>query len=77
MRSLSNITIKELRAVLTLLGLVKLRVKGGHEAWMKSGMTRPIIFQTHIEPIPTFIIRNCIRDLGISKDDFLELLEKI
>ena len=31
MKKLSNITLKEFRAVLTALGLHKMRTKGGHE----------------------------------------------
>ena len=77
MRTLSNITINEFRSVLELLGLSKIRTKGGHEAWMKKGMTRPIIIQTHENPIPEFIIRNNLRIIGLSKQEFLDILEKL
>jgi predicted RNA binding protein YcfA (HicA-like mRNA interferase family) len=77
MRSLANISIREFRAVLLLLGLTNIRNKGGHEAWMKDGMTRPVIFQTHIEPIPEFIIRNNLRNIGITKDEFLAILNSL
>ena len=42
----------------------------------KVKLTRPIIFQTHIEPVPEFIIRNALRALGISKDQFWEIVAK-
>ena len=74
MKSLSNITVAEFRAFLESLGLSKRRAKGGHEAWMKAGMTRPVIFQTHVSPIPEFIVRNNLRNLGISKQEFLEMI---
>ena len=77
MKSLSNITPNEFRRILQNLGLSKKRTKGGHEAWIKEGMTRPIIFQTHISPIPEFIIRNNIRNLDMTIKQFLELLESI
>lgn len=77
MRNLANISIKEFRDVLLSLGLEKVRSKGGHEAWMKKGMTRPVIFQTHVDPIPEFIMRNNLRNIGISKDEFLAILEKL
>lgn len=57
------------------LGLHKMRTNGGHEAWIKQGMTRASIFQTHIEPIPEFVIMNDLHNIGISKKDFLALLE--
>ena len=77
MRTLSNITIAELRDVLTRLGLTKVRTKGGHEAWMKPGMKRPVIVQTHVNPVPEFIIKNNLRVIGIRKQDFLAELESL
>ncbi len=77
MKKLSNISVKEFREVLLILGLKKIRIKGGHEAWMKNGMTRPVIIQTHVNPIPVSIIQNCLRTIGIEKEAFLDLLERL
>ncbi len=77
MRNLGNISIREFRGALLSLGLEQVRTKGGHEAWMKKGMTRPVIFQTHVEPVPEFIVRNAIRDLGMTRQEFLGILEKL
>lgn len=77
MRKLSNITIAEFRQILAILGLEKDRTKGGHEAWIKTGMTRPVIFQTHKDPVPEFIVRNAIRDLGMTRQEFLDILENL
>lgn len=77
MKSLSNISVKDFRNALTLLGLSPIRTKGGHEAWMKKGMLRPVIFQSHVNPIPEFIIRNNLSNIGISKVDFISILNKV
>ncbi len=77
MRNLSNVSTKELRAILTLYGLEKKRIKGGHEAWKKKGISRTVVFQTHKEPIPEFIVRNAIRCIGITRQEFLSVLEKL
>ncbi len=77
MRNLSNVTIAEFRAIMVLLGLAKVRTKGGHEAWMKAGMTRPAIVQTHVNPVPECVLRNNLRVIGISRDEFLALLENL
>ena len=77
MRKLSNISINEMRKVLKYFGLGKIRTKGGHEAWVKKGMTRPVILQTHVEPIPEFIVNNIIRNLGVSRNEFFEVLDVI
>ena len=77
MKKLSNITIGEFKAVLGSYGLKVLRTKGGHEAWVKDGMLRPIIFQTHVEPVPEFIVKNAIAGLNTTQQEFLERLENI
>lgn len=77
MRNLSNVSISEFRAIMLLLGLTKVRTKGGHEAWMKDGMTRPAIVQTHVDPVPEYVLRNNLRIIGISREEFLTLLEKL
>lgn len=77
MKSLSNISIKDFRAALTVLGLQQVRTKGGHEAWMKQGLSRPVIFQSHIDPLPEFIVRNNLRNIGISKEEFISVLENL
>lgn len=48
--------------------------KGGHEKWTRRDLTRPIIVQTHISPIPEFIIKNALRNMGLTKKDFFEIL---
>ncbi|MBO4645171.1 MAG: type II toxin-antitoxin system HicA family toxin [Bacteroidales bacterium] len=77
MKRLSNITVKEFRDLLLRLGLQPLRTSGGHEIWIKPSLRRAIVFQTHVEPIPEFIVRNTIRDLGMTRQEFLEILESL
>lgn len=77
MGALSNISIAEFRVVLTLLGLTCVRTKGGHESWLKEGMIRPVVFQSHVNPVPEFIIRTNLHTLGISRDQFLQLLRDL
>ena len=75
MKKLSNISLKEFRAVLTALGLHKMRTKGGHEAWIREGLRRPIIIQTHVDPVSELVVRKTINDLDITRDEFIALLE--
>ena len=77
MKKLSNITVKEFREILQRLGLQPLRTAGGHEIWMKPGLRRTIVFQNHVEPIPEFVVRNAIRDLGMARQEFLDILESL
>lgn len=77
MKNLSNVSLRDFRAVLSKLGLELKRTKGGHEVWMRDGMTRPVIVQTHVDPIPEFVIQNDLRTIGIDKKTFLSMLEYV
>lgn len=74
-RKLSNISLSQYRDFLRKFNCKYIRTTDGHEVWAKGGLTRPIIFQTHIDPVPEFIIRNALRSLEISKNEFWEILE--
>jgi hypothetical protein len=76
MKKLSNISLSEYRQFLRAAGCTLLRTSGGHEVWTRTDLTRPIIFQTHIDPVPEFIIRNALRALGISREEFFKTLDR-
>ena len=75
MKKLSNITIAEFRAFLKSKGLTVERTNGGHEMWSKEGMVRPVVFQTHIDPLPEFVVKNNLAAIGVSRNEFLEFFE--
>ncbi|MBO7464226.1 MAG: type II toxin-antitoxin system HicA family toxin [Bacteroidales bacterium] len=77
MKKLSNITLREFRDILSRLGLHPVRTVGGHEIWMKPGLRRTIVFQNHVEPLPEFVVRNVIRDLGMTRKEFTDILESM
>lgn len=74
-KKLKNLTLRDIRAFLILKGCVKDRTSGGHEAWRKSGLARPIIIQTHKNPVPEHVVRSIIKDLGVSREEFLETIQ--
>jgi hypothetical protein len=76
MAKLSNIELKEFQKFLIFCGCKKIGTNGGHEKWSKLNMIRPIILQTHISPIPVFIIKNNLKTLGLSEKDLLDFLDK-
>lgn len=75
MSKLKNIPLKVFRDYLMHCGLRHIRTKGGHEVWSAKGLTRPVILQTHVDPIPEFIIKNNLRTMGRSVEDLLKFLE--
>ncbi len=73
---LSNIPLKTFKDYLRWKGLKCYRIKGGHEVWGCSGLTRPIVFQSHIDPVPEFILMQTIRNLNADKADFIAFLSQ-
>ena len=71
---LSNVSLADYRLFLQRVGCTSVIVSGGHEKWVKNGLMRPIIVQTHVDPVPEFIIKNALRVLNLSKFDFFKIL---
>lgn len=69
-RTLSNISLKDFRAFLTYVGCEKACINGGHEKWKKKGVIRPIVFQTHEDPIPRHVVYSNLKTLGLDREDF-------
>jgi predicted RNA binding protein YcfA (HicA-like mRNA interferase family) len=55
-------------------GLKHTRTKGGHEIWSRSDLTRPVVIQTHENPVPEHIIKNNLRTINSDRKDFEEWL---
>lgn len=71
-KHLRNITLKLFRDFLTEKGCLCNRNSGGHEHWSRHDLLRPITLQSHVDPIPEFIIKNALKQLGLSKKDFCD-----
>ncbi len=50
------------------------REKGDHKIYWKKGIKRPIVIPRY-SALPTFIILNNLKVLGISKEEYLNYLE--
>jgi hypothetical protein len=71
---LSNVSLDDYRDFLRKVGCCKIRTEGGHEVWARKDLLRPIIVQTHECPVPEFIIKNALRNLGLTRKDFFNIL---
>lgn len=74
-KSLQNVTISQLESFFELCLCKFIKNKKGHIQYTRADLTRPLVFQNHIEPVPEFIIQNLLRGLGYSKKEFFEILE--
>ena len=75
-KNLKNIRLAVFRRFLMSVGCEYKSKEGGHEKWRRPGLTRPIVLQTHEEPIPEFVIRKNLQTLTVSREDFIHWLEE-
>lgn len=76
-RHLRNVSITQFERFLKLVDCKYIRTKGGHKVYTRSDCLRPIVFQGHIDPVPEFIIKNNLRILGYTKDNFFNILDGV
>jgi hypothetical protein len=74
-KHLRNVSLKECRNFLILVGCKQTRTSGGHEHWTRSDLLRPITIQSHIEPVPERIVKQILHTLELDKDDFWKILK--
>ena len=72
---LKNIPLKTFRDYLEWNGLNRIRISGGHEIWGKKGLKRPVVLQTHKDPIPERIVRDTLRNIKQTPDNYIEFLK--
>lgn len=75
--TLRNIPLVKYRSFLKSEGCKCNREKGGHEHWSRHDIARPLTLQSHIDPVPEFIIKQHLRYLNISKENFLKKINKL
>lgn len=74
-RKLKNISVSQFESFLELCHCKYIKNEKGHAKYFRADLNRPIIFQTHIDPIPEFIVKNNLRLMNMSKEDFFDVLE--
>ena len=68
--SLKNIKLSVFRQFLLFKGLKHIRTNGGHEIWARKDLTRPVVIQTHEDPVPEHIIKNNLRTIKSNRQEF-------
>ena len=53
------------------------KVKGGHEAWVREGLKRTVIIQTHVDPVSELVVRKTINDIGLTLEEFITLPDSL
>ncbi len=71
---LGNISLRTFREFLEYCGCSLVSTEGGHEKWKKAGCLRSIILQSHIDPVPEFVVRSNLRTLALTRSDLTHWL---
>ena len=74
MGRLQNISLRDFRRFLEHKGLKMIRTRGGHEVWTRSDLGRPVVLQTHVDPVPEFMIRNNLNTIQSTVKELLKFL---
>ncbi|OHA62289.1 MAG: hypothetical protein A3E07_01545 [Candidatus Wildermuthbacteria bacterium RIFCSPHIGHO2_12_FULL_45_9] len=76
MPKIVSINWKTFEKFLLYVGCTFVRQKGDHRIYSRDGLKRPVVIPRDTE-LPVFVIRNNLRILGISPQDYVEILERI
>jgi len=76
MPHLTPINKTKFHKFLIFVGCKLERTKGDHRIYWRSDLKRPVVI-IEDKIVPVFIIRNNLRTLGISPEEFIEILKKI
>ena len=68
-----NITNKQFQKFLIYVGCSLKRSHGDHFIYVRSGLIRPIIIPKD-NPVPQFIVRNNLKLLGLTWEEFFSIL---
>ena len=76
MSDINSVSWRLFEKFLIRIGCVFKRQKGDHRIYWKQGIPRPIVVPQE-RTLPVFIILNNLRVLGVSKEEFLKILEEL
>ena len=73
MPRIQSIHWKEFEKFLIKVGCEFKREKGDHRVYWKNGLKRPVVIPRD-SSLPAFIILNNLKILGISREEYLEII---
>ena len=62
--------------IFEMAGCVYARTKGDHAIYHYPGAIRPVVIPKYKE-VPAFVIKNNMRIIGMSRETYFELLQKV
>ncbi len=75
-RKASNVPLNKFIKFLESERLTQIRVTGGHYIYSRVDLDRPIPLQSHIDPVPEFIVLEILKTLDMNTDQMWERIDK-
>ena len=75
MPALTPVKWREFEKFLIFVGYKLKRQSGGHRIYTRTGLKRPIVISAHGN-VPVFVIRNNLRLLGITPQEYFEIMKR-
>ncbi len=76
MAGITPISWKKFEKVLMFVGCTLERQRGDHRIYGRSDLKRPIVIPKD-SGLPVFVIRNSLRLLNLSPDEYLKILARV
>lgn len=76
MPHLAPVNWRRFEKFLLYIGCTFEREKGDHRIYWRQGLNRPVVIPRDTQ-LPIFIIRNNLRVLGVTVEEYLEILERL
>ncbi len=70
------VNYRVLTKIFEMAGCEYARTQGDHLIYHYSGAYRPVVIPKYRE-VPVFVIRNNMKIIGMSRDKYLEILQKV
>ena len=70
----SNVPLKDFRKFLGKMGAKHKRDRGGHEIYFHKDLPRSIPIQSHLDPVPEFIVLEILNYFGVSKKKMWDII---
>jgi len=75
--NIRNIPLKKYLKFLESVGCKCRRTRGGHLHYSRKDLNRSITVQSHIDPVPIFIVKQHLRILEIDKKEFIDQIDDL
>ncbi len=75
MGTLQNLPLSDFLKFLKYQGWSYVRTTSGHEIWKKVGAIRPLVIQTHVDPVPIHVLKNNLQTMGKTAQDLIDFLK--